>query len=76
MGTNHRHLVASAVESALRKSGRPRSWLAERSGIGREALDAKLRGDADFTIVDLANIAETLEVSASALTPSRRSSDE
>lgn len=64
--------MASAVEAALGRSGHTEGWLAERSGMERIALSARLRGDEEFTVVDVANIAAALGVSVGSLTPSGR----
>ncbi len=65
-------MVASAVDAALTNSGHTAQWLAQHSGMERQALTSRLRGDADFTMVDLANIAAALGVPVGSLTPSER----
>lgn len=75
MRTNDRHLVASAIASALHRSQRSIGWLSAQSGIELPALAAKLREEEDFTIVELADIAAALEIAVSSLTPSAGDSE-
>lgn len=70
MGTNERHLVASAIVTAIRRSDRSVRWVSYQSGLDCDDLVAKLEEHEDFTVVDLANIAAALGVPVSALTPS------
>ena len=70
MGTNERHLVASAIASEMQRAERSVRWVADSAGIDRAVLASKLAEREDFTMVDLANIAGALGVPAAALTPS------
>ncbi len=72
MGTNERHLVASAIVTEIRRSDRSVRWVSFRSGLDCDDLVSKLEEHEDFTMVDLANIAAALGVPVSALTPSAR----
>ncbi|GEC74495.1 MULTISPECIES: helix-turn-helix domain-containing protein [Microbacterium] len=69
MGTELRHLLASEVDGARFHAGVSFSELSERSGIGPDALGNLLDGIDDFTVVDLARIAEVLGVPVTALLP-------
>lgn len=62
--------MASAIAVTLARSGHSWGWLAEGAGIDRDALESRLRGDDDFTMVDLAKIAAALGVPVASLTPS------
>jgi hypothetical protein len=70
MGSEAGHLVAQAIEENLQGRGLSVGWLAADIGMDVGLLDAKLSARADLTVVDLANIATALGVSASSLTPS------
>ncbi|MEU4017407.1 helix-turn-helix transcriptional regulator [Microbacterium sp. NPDC028030] len=69
MGTELRHLLASTVDGARIHAGVSFSRLSELSGIARGQLADLLDGRADFTLVDLAGIAEVLDVPVTALLP-------
>lgn len=69
MGTELRHLVAASVEAARLHAGVSLGWLADRSGLPVETLDGLMREQADFTMVDLARIAEALDVAVTTLLP-------
>lgn len=70
MGTKAGHLVSEAVCSELLRSNRSTAWLADRVDLEESRLAAKLRDDEDFTIVDLAKIADALNIPVATLTPS------
>lgn len=74
MGTNERHLVASAIATEMRRAERSVFWVSERSGMDRVVLSSKLEEREDFTVVDLAKVAAALGVPVAALTPSVRPS--
>ena len=69
MTTDVRRAVANAIEEELRRGGRDAPWLSDRAGIARAALRRKLAGEADFTVADLAEIAQALDISVARLTP-------
>lgn len=69
MGTELRHLLASEVDGARFHAGVSFAELANRSGIGPDVLGDLLDGREDFTVVDLARIAEVLGVPVTSLLP-------
>ncbi|MBT2486883.1 MULTISPECIES: XRE family transcriptional regulator [unclassified Microbacterium] len=69
MGTNERHLVSQAVRAELGRAGKSVGWLADRIGEDSPRLEALLRAEADFTVVDLAKIAVALCIPVAALVP-------
>ncbi|MFS0854583.1 helix-turn-helix domain-containing protein [Microbacterium sp. 179-I 3D4 NHS] len=71
-----RHLVAEAVADALQGEKRSKRWLARRSEIPLSTLRRKMQGKADFTVTEIARIAEALEVSPASLLPPLRSTGE
>ncbi|WP_231554940.1 helix-turn-helix domain-containing protein [Microbacterium sp. ZOR0019] len=75
MGTDLRHLLAYEVEGARLHAGVTFADLAHRSGIGTSRLANLLDAKADFTVVDLAAIAEVLEVTVTALLPASAADD-
>ncbi|WP_240740455.1 helix-turn-helix transcriptional regulator [Microbacterium sp. PI-1] len=75
MGTDLRHLLAYEVEGARLHAGVAFADLAHRSGIGTNRLANLLDAKVDFTVVDLAAIAEVLEVTVTALLPASAADD-
>lgn len=69
MGTKEAHLVAQAVGAELARAGKSVGWLAERIGRDPTRLEELLRGRADFTVIDLAEIAAALQIPVAALVP-------
>ncbi len=69
MTTDVRHAVAEAVTEELRRGGRDASWLSDRTGIAGAVLRSKLAGRSDFTVADLGDIAQALDISVARLTP-------
>ncbi|MCT1363158.1 MULTISPECIES: helix-turn-helix transcriptional regulator [unclassified Microbacterium] len=69
MGTELRHLVASAVEAARLHAGVSFIELSERARIAPAALTDLLEERADFTMEDLAGIATVLGVPVTRLLP-------
>lgn len=69
MTTDVRHVVAKAVDRELRRGGRDTAWVCARTGIAGDVLCRKLAGELDFTVADLADIAQALEISVARLTP-------
>ena len=65
-------MIASRVSDELVASGRTPQWLAEQAGISAKALRSKLAMRADFTVVDLADIAHALGIPVSELVPPER----
>ncbi len=69
MGTELRHLMASAVEVARIHAGVAGYELAEHAGIPIERWDDLVEERADFTVVDLAGIARALAIPITGLLP-------
>ena len=69
MGTELRHLMASAVEAARLHAGVSFIELPEQTGIAPAALAALLEERADFTMEDVAGIAAVLDVPVTRLLP-------
>lgn len=69
MTTYMRRAVAAAVEEELLRAGRSAQWLSRHVGITGAELRARLAGEADFTVTDLAEIAQALDIAVSRLTP-------
>lgn len=60
-------MVAAAIERELRSRGRSTGWLAQRAAMDRAELVAKLDGRDELTLVDVAQVADVLEVPVSRL---------
>ncbi|WP_226531617.1 helix-turn-helix domain-containing protein [Microbacterium paraoxydans] len=75
MGTHLRHLLASEVERARLHAGVTIADLSQRSGIGLSELADLLDGKRDFTVVDLAAVAEALDVAVTTLLPASVADD-
>lgn len=69
MTTDVRRVVATAVEDELLRAGRSTQWLSRHVGITAAELRERLAGEADFTVTDLAEIAQALDIAVSQLTP-------
>ncbi len=69
MGTELRHLMASAVEAARLHAGVSFMDLSEQAGIAPPALADLLEERADFTMEDVAEIAMVLGVPVTRLLP-------
>ncbi|KQR47594.1 hypothetical protein ASF87_01040 [Microbacterium sp. Leaf161] len=69
MTTDVRRVVAEAVEEELLRAGRSTQWLSARVGITGAELREKLAGEVDFTVTDLAEIAQALDIAVAQLTP-------
>ncbi len=69
-------MVASAVIAELERAGRTPHWLSESTAIGLAALQSKLDRHADFTVTDLADIADALAVPVASLIPARAEEQE
>lgn len=69
MRTNGCQAVASAILRELSSRGRSVGWLAQRTGMDRAELVAKLEDDAELTMVDVAGIADVFEIPISELFP-------
>lgn len=69
MTTDVRRVVADAVEEELVRAGRSSQWLSARVGITGTELRRKLAGEVDFTVTDLAEIAQALGIAVAQLTP-------
>ncbi len=69
MGTELRHLMASAVEAARLHAGVSFIELSEQTGIAPAALGDLLEERADFTMEDVAGIAAALGVPVTRLLP-------
>lgn len=69
MGTELRHLMASAVEAARLHAGVSFVELSEQTGIAPAALADLLEERADFTMEDVAGIAAVLDVPVTRLLP-------
>lgn len=70
MTTDVRRVVATAVEEELLRADRSTQWLSQETGITGRALRKKMSGKADFTVADLAHIAQALDIPVARLTPS------
>ncbi|TCJ28909.1 XRE family transcriptional regulator [Microbacterium sp. PI-1] len=68
-------MLAYEVEGARLHAGVAFADLAHRSGIGTNRLANLLDAKVDFTVVDLAAIAEVLEVTVTALLPASAADD-
>lgn len=64
-----RRVVAESVVRELAHAGGTVPWLAERAGITVKALQAKMASRRDFTVTDLAAIADVLGIPVSRLVP-------
>jgi len=71
-----RRVVALSVASALMRAERSSRWLAARSGIALSDLERKLGLQADFTVADLADIADALGVAVADFVPPVRAERE
>lgn len=69
-------MVALSVASALMRAERSSRWLAARSGIALSDLERKLGLEADFTVADLADIADALGVAVADFVPPVRAERE
>ncbi|MEV7800588.1 hypothetical protein AB0O14_15980 [Microbacterium foliorum] len=69
MTTDMRRVVATAVEDELLRAGRSAQWLSRQVGITGAELRERLAGEADFTVTDLAEIAQALDIAVAQLTP-------
>ncbi len=69
MGTELRHLMASAVEAARLHAGVSFIDLSEQAGIAPSTLADLLEERADFTMEDVAQIASVLGVPVTRLLP-------
>ncbi|MFJ2544533.1 hypothetical protein [Microbacterium sp. NPDC087589] len=69
MTTDVRRVVANAVEDELLRAGRSTQWLSTQVGITVAELRERLAGESDFTVADLAEIAQALDIAVAQLTP-------
>lgn len=69
MTTDVRRVVANAVEEEMLRAGRSSQWLSAQVGITGPELREKLAGEVDFTVTDLAEIAQALDIAVAQLTP-------
>nr|WP_236571246.1 XRE family transcriptional regulator [Microbacterium hydrocarbonoxydans] len=69
MTTHVRRAVAEAVVRELAAAGETAPWLADRSGIAVKTLQAKLASRRDFTVTELASIADVLGIPIASLVP-------
>lgn len=66
---------ASAVDAAIRRSGRTKLSISEETGIPYSTLNRKLAAKADFLFRELLEIAEAVGVSPSLFTPPQFAAD-
>jgi transcriptional regulator with XRE-family HTH domain len=71
-----RRVVTETIADVLRSEKRSQRWLAQRSGTPISTLRRKLSMRADFTVTEIARIAEALDVSPASLMPPLRSTGE
>jgi len=64
-----RRMIAHAVEREIAHAGATVASVSESSGIAAETLTAQLASRRDFTITDLAAIAQVLGIPVSRLVP-------
>lgn len=67
--TDVRRVVALAVAYEILRAGRTTEWLSERIGMPAHQLRKKLAMQLDFTVADLGEIADALDVTPSQLMP-------
>lgn len=60
---------ADLIRAAIRTADRTKKWTAEKSGIPTSTFHRKLAGHTDFTVREIANIAQVLAVSPASLLP-------
>lgn len=61
--------TGAKVAEAIRRADRTQAWIADKAGISTGTLRKKLRGGTSFTVAELRDIAEALNVSPSSLLP-------
>lgn len=61
--------TAGMVVKAMKKADRTKSWTARKADIPTTTFFNKLRGDSEFTISELGNIAKALSVHPADLLP-------
>lgn len=69
MTTDVRRVVANAVEVELLRAGLSTQWLSTQVSITGAELRERLACEADFTVADLAEIAQALDIAVAQLTP-------
>lgn len=68
MATNE-DSTATLVAAAMRGADRSMKWTADRAGIANATFRRKLRGGGDFTVSEVARIAQALGIHPADLLP-------
>lgn len=61
--------VPGLIKVQISKADRTRTWTAKRAGIPETTFRRKLRAGADFTVGEVARIAQALDISPADLLP-------
>ncbi|WP_341954858.1 hypothetical protein [Microbacterium sp. LWH13-1.2] len=69
MTTDLRRAVALTVRAELLGAGRTIPWLSQQTGIALHVLQKQLAMQLDFTVTDLAEIADALSIDIARLLP-------